>query len=417
MTQPWSGTVPWRPVDLDEALQQFPELRQSLLARYDDCPLSALFETRYSNGWSTHPQAAGTMFHRFAAKALKTMKEVGSRTIPQEEALQILYECVRQKDIPGRERVRVSLKDMRLLRTAVLKWSHDNEFSVDRIVDIERRLYGKIRYADPAGGFVERTLTGQIDVLLFDPPDGAIIIDWKLTWALPPEKRKEGPDYDPTIRLSAEGYFQQRFYGWLVLKNYPAVQKVTLREFYPLRTKVRQATLHRADMEHIEEELAILTEAWDDSVRAGAKAAGTAVEDDHWPASPGKHCGFCLAPGRCPIDPEARREGMIESEDDATRVAAEMIVAEKARDTRREAAKVWCANHGDVPVKASKGRYVMGFRPNKTGNGQEFGIFSVDASDRGPADPELAASMKASVEEARKLRDENKSKRGRTKAA
>jgi hypothetical protein len=32
--------------------------------------------------------------------------------------------------------------------------------------------------------------------------------------------------------LGFDGYFQQRFYAWLIFKNYPSAQSVTLREFY-----------------------------------------------------------------------------------------------------------------------------------------------------------------------------------------
>lgn len=432
MTQPWNGTVPKEPIGLDEALGQFPQLRQSLLARFDDCSLSSLFETRYSNGWSTHPQAAGTLFHRFAAEALRTMKATDNQEIAQEDALQILYEVVRQQDVPHHERVRASLRDLQLLRKAVIKWSTDNRFSVDRIVDIERRLYAPIRYDHPDGGFVERQLTGQLDLLLLDPPDGAIIVDWKLTWALPPEKRKDEPDYDPTIRLSDAGYFQQRFYGWLVLMNYPAVQRVTLREFYPLRTKARQATLHRADLEHVERELSILAEAFDQSVMGGThrrvpiaesveapllEVAGLGVEGDHWPVSPGKHCSYCLRPGLCPIEREARGEGAVSNERHAAQYAGEYVTADKIKTHRRSALKPWTAEHGPVSVRASKGRYMAGWRPKASGDGREFGIFPAWDGDRSPTDPHLVESMKASVEEARKDRDAARRERRRNRAA
>ena len=55
------------------------------------------------------------------------------------------------------------------------------------------------------------------------------------------------PSHDDEMnQISYEGYFQQRFYGWLVLKCYPQVQAVTLREFYARRTEARSATLTRS---------------------------------------------------------------------------------------------------------------------------------------------------------------------------
>jgi hypothetical protein len=125
---------------------------------------------------------------------------------------------------------------------------------------------------------------------------------------LPPEPRDAPKDDDDELKgISYHGYFQQRFYGWLVMRNYPRIQHVTLREFYARKTKVRKATLSRSKMADVEAELAILAEQFDLAVMSGPPAEPLELgRMGRWAPSPGKHCGFCLKPGRCPIDEDAR---------------------------------------------------------------------------------------------------------------
>lgn len=405
---------PVRPVSRAEALALYPELRQSTLAAFDDCNLRALFDLRHARGWSSHPQSAGILFHRFAAEALRVMMLAGEERIPVAEALELLYWVVRQKDVPMDERVVVPLRDLRTLRMAVIKWAAENSFSVSRIVDIERRLRATVSYDPEDGtGLVERVLTGQLDVLLFEPPDTAVVIDWKLTFGLPPERMPttEVKAQNEANYISYEGYFQQRFYGLLVLRNYPSIQAVKLREFYPLKGRARTATLYRADLEHVEREMALKAEAFDDAVTAGTLYAGTAGPGDAWPASPGKHCSFCARPGRCPIEPEARGSGAIQDAEMAARYAAEREVATRVRDHRTDALKPWVAVHGPVELKHSKGRRAIAWVPNKTGRGHTFREYVPEESDRGGADPNLEESMLAAAREAEAARARNR--RGR----
>lgn len=390
-----------------EVQADHPIIRQSTLASYDNCARSSLFGLKYSNGWSTTPQARGTLMHAFYAEALRTLMRTGETKMPTEEGMVILREVVRQKNVPWEDRVRVPLAELPIMRMEALKWMKDNTFDIAKIVDVERRLF----YAmDTDRG--PRILSGQLDVLLFAPPDGAIVIDWKSTWLLPPDNT--GKDIDDPARISFEGYFQQRVYGLLVLKGaftiedamarkevYGSVNRVTLREFYARRGKVRQATLDRHDLEHVEDDIRILIENFDDSL-------AEPDNPDAWPASPGKGCAWCLKPGACPIEREARGEGAVGNEQQARQYAAEREVADRVKSHRTKALKAWVDVHGPVPVKAAKGRMMLGWG---VGKAQNFGTYVPDSSDRGPKDPGLVQSMKASVEEVRRARDEHRSKR------
>lgn len=419
-SDPAPTPLPSGPVSYAEVKEILPTIRQSLLATFDSCPLQALFEMRHAWNVTTHPAAVGILFHRFAAEALKTLQATGNRQIPTQEAMEILYEVMLQRDVPEYDRVHVPSRELPKLRLAVLKFSKDQSFSIERLVAVERRLFAEIPVVTPDGGIDTRTFSGQVDALSFDPPDGAIILDWKTGWSLPPEPRFEEEEFawsetEAQRRLSWQGYFQQRAYGLLVLKAYSNLERVTLREVYVLRNQVREATIYRADLEHVERELGWLIQGLDRAIMAGPKHAGTGNAKDPWPTSPGKQCSYCPKPHECPVDPDYRTEGAIKDADDAARFAAEFQVADRLRTHRREALKTYCEIHGQVPLKDAKGRRVIGFNIKPDGS-QSFGVFTPEASDKGSLAPDLEDSrleeaLRESTAEAEKQRSVRKRKK------
>lgn len=418
--------APMEPLSLEQVIERWPTIRQSLGSSYDDCPLSAYFSLRHGNGWSTHPQARGTIFHRTAAEILRTMQRVGHRTIPPNEAVAILIEVCRQRDVPPEEIVRVPLRQMPELRMAVRKFAADNQFSIEQITDIERKLEMPVSYPGPTGDLVTRMLTGTLDVLLFDPPDGAVVIDWKDTWGLPPEPKDtepQGYDDEELKGLSFHGYFQQRWYGALVMLNYRNVQRVTLREFYARKTKVRKATLHRHQLPDVLEELSVLAQAFDSALAQGPPDlrpdADGVVDMDQlgwWRPAPGRHCGFCLKPTACPIPDEVRvaAGGAVTSPEEASRWAARLQIAERIKQASIEGLKGWVEGGGaPVAVKYAKGRRVIGWYATK--RGRRFGFYTPDDSDRGghaDEDAQLVEAMREATARARAERGVKPRRRG-----
>lgn len=410
--------LPSKPLSRDQVIEQWPTLRQSLLGDFDNCALSSFFSMKYGHGWSTSPQARGTLFHRTAAEILRTMQRYGHQTIPIAEALQILVEVCRQQDVEPRDIVRLPMRDVPELRMAVRKFAKDNAFSTNRIVDIERRLEAPISYTTREGVKVTRRVTGQLDVLLYAEPDEAIVIDWKATFGMPPAPRDAQQDdyFDEELKgLSFMGYFQQRVYGWLVMMAYRNIQKVTLREFYPYRTQARKATLHRAQLGDVEEEISVLVEHMDNALAQGAPSltpgSDGLVNIDElawWKPQPGRHCGFCLAPTRCPIPEDVRvaAGGAITSEESAARWTARLQIAEKIRQDAREGLKGYVESSGKpVVAKWSKGRLVIGW--HKTARGRRFGFYVPDESDRGghaDIDRQIEEAMKDATARARRER-------------
>lgn len=384
MSRPAPVPPPAEALDLDAVLERVPELRQSLLAKFDDCPLSAYFEMKYGTGWHTHPQAAGVIFHRVAAECLRVMREQDSEVIPQGVALAILEEALEQREIPPEERVRVPLRDVPLLRMTVRKFAKDNEFSVRQIVDIERRLSSVLVYADDEGQVRERRVSGQLDVLIADPKDdeGAIVVDWKNTWARPP--RRDDPETDEEKpALSYHGFFQLSFYAWLVMKNYPAVKRVTLREFYPRRTEARKATISRSQLERIEKDLGDLALDFDRTYGSGKPERLRLPEVAPWNPQPGAHCYFCVARRLCPIPREARRGITVQTEREARQAVSELQVTEAIRKGHRGALRPFVEENGPVPARHSKGRLVFGLKDDKHGK-PTLRFFVPEGSDRGP---------------------------------
>jgi hypothetical protein len=352
------------------ARKLYPTIRQSVLQSFDNCALLSRFEREYRGGWSHPWQARGSMFHRFAARALAQMHSLGETAIPVDAALAILHEVLRQEDVDRvcpkcesrRIRKGVTKMGMRMclackhrfeteimvlpmaeiaeLYWVVKKWAHDNEFNIENLADVEERLSAVVEYPHPQGGTVERVVTGKLDTLFLEDTN-ATVLDWKDMFGMPPPRE-----------VSEGGYFQQRLYGLLVMRNYRAVESVTLREFYVRFSEPRETTIWRYQLDDVEAEMSALVERFDRT-----------VEERLYVPSPGKHCGFCPTPQKCPIPASARGRGAITSHEEAALAAATLVVAEKTINQRTLALKAWAENHGPVPVKDAKGARVYGFRP------------------------------------------------------
>lgn len=395
--------IPDKKLSLDEVIEAYPRVRQSLLAKHDDCALSAYFEMRYTGHWSNLPAASGILFHRFCAQCLTVMREEDSEYIDGGVAEAVLEEVLEQRGIPAHERVRIPLREVRNLRWMARKFAKDNRFSIRHLVDVEHRLEAPLEYRDDDGELRTRVLTGQLDALIADPSaeDEAVIIDWKSGWGLPPERHQDADDPG----LSYHGFFQQRFYGWLVMKNYPHIKAVTLREFYTRRTKARPARIKREELPRVEEDLARAVRDLDLCLASGKpkklKLPGVAP----WNPAPGKHCANCPGAARCPIESDVRERHGVTSRKTAERMVAELEVAESIRKSHREALRPYVDLHGPVGVKWSKGRRAFGFKTQKNGN-PVLTFFTPEGTDRAPEraeeDKALEDALKRSAEEAQK---------------
>lgn len=394
--------------ELAAVLEAFPYHRQSLLAEADACMLRTRWRLevaeaihaadRMDRTWDTAEAARGVLGHRYASEVLRTLWRTGETQMPVSEALEVLYEVCAQRGVPDADVVYLPARERRYLRMFAIRLvSQDGKlrtWNMSRLLAIEERQWAKVEYPDPAGGVVGRVITGQPDVTLADPPDGVVVLDWKSTPKAPPKPKAEKADQrgdfpgdDTPGNVSYEGYFQQRTYGLLELVNRPNVNRVTLREVYPMDPdglQVRRATVYREDLERIARELGTIAELLDRAIAAGSRSA-------LWKPQPGRHCSHCPRPGSCPIPPEERREGGITSAAQAEEWAAQFLVADSVRTHRREALKAWHEETGHaIPVRYSKGRAELRHAEGT----RSFGLHVPRDSDRGPDDPNLSAIFK-----------------------
>lgn len=425
--------VPCVDVPYPAAMLAFPYLRQSTLGDYWQCHLLARFKMLFERNWHSQPRARGSFFHRWAASLLTQLEVLGQDKLRDEPecerrecqarpnealgegdqeyregdvcpvcgdgvlagraledvAVDMLAEVLSQHDVPDADLLPLPFGEhLHDLEWIVRKFAREQAFGIDRLVAVEERLRAPLTYVNRVGGDrIERMLSGQMDAAFFGRDEHhMIVLDWKDTWAIPGKES-----------ISTEGYWQQRFYAWLIFHNYPDVDTVTLREVYVRfgggddgTDNHREATITRKRVEAIERQLAIVAESFDKAFQHGE------VRPKLWEnPSPGGHCNYCPKPTACTIDAEVRIDGSIRDDEHAEVMAGELVVYKRAAKVRELALKSYVAvksrsarvskdtgvprtddglqvfnDHRPglpegVPVKTAKGRKVFAFVEGK----------------------------------------------------
>lgn len=358
-------------------------MRQSLLAKFSDCQLSAGFELALSilhgpdaeglhrSGWTSHRAAGGRIAHEVVARAIREMVARDEERIAPELVMGYLDDAMRQRDRPIAETFALPPAEIVQLRKTLRKWARENVITIGDVYAIEHRIEAELTYTLD-GWTVRRTVSGQLDLLMFDASGRhATVPDWKDTWKLPPQGREEDEDQDDPgsdDKLSPEGYFQQRFYALLVFLAFPKVQSVTTREFYLRRSEPREATLWRHELPDLVAEFSAMVERFDRSVHAAFEPAPKrrkrrkplATIAEWGEPSPGAHCSYCPKAVECPVDPDARRGGSISSPEAAERAAGELLKARAVVKQIGESLEAWLSYHGPVRVRDAKRDRVFG---------------------------------------------------------
>lgn len=390
--------------------------RQSRIASFDACPLSLKFsmevDLRQSPGKMGHLGARGVLAHRCFAAAVNLMRTHREREIGVDQMMELLTRVVAQREwptsgggwepCPDDEVVSLPIEELRWLRVACVRWAYQQTFTIERVVAVERRLYGTIDVVGPDGDIYQREITGMPDVLLSGPGrDEATLIDWKTGWA-PPARKKERTPENPDVedKLSDMGYVQQVVYGWLVLMNFPSIQKVTEREYYVFADEdpVREASVERWEMERIQDILAAKVSQMDAAIeadpalrvrQAAARKAKKPVPQGRWFPVPGTHCGFCVGRRLCPV---RKHFGIPTTEREAQKLAREWHVGGEIRKERIPYVKGWVNEHGPIPIAHAKGRRVVGFKGDST----SLSMFEPEDAPASPFDEELIAAAQDS---------------------
>lgn len=336
-------------------------LRQSLLRTYDQCPQAAVWDAEGYQDYSTGPQALGTALHAVAEEIVRTLVKQDEEQMPTEEAITVMREVMARKEMPH-----LSSKLMDDLRMLTLRFA-EYTWTPKYVRWLEERLFVDI--ACPDG--ITRTVTGQPDIMLADPPDGAIVVDLKSGQARPaaprnPDDPQEWTKDKGRPYLSERGHFQLDVYGLLVLKTYPRVNRVTLRELHVRWGETREAVLMRDDLEHLEPRVATALMNLDLTLRG---------EREPEPR-PGVWCRNCPRPTSCPIPWEERVGGTLTSEEEALSYARIFAVVEPLRGRLIKELKTY-VDQGDGKAIDLNDSNIVGW--DREGTGRRWGIHSKEA--------------------------------------
>lgn len=373
-------------VEAARAVERPTTYRQSLLRSFEVCPRRALHEIQLPDDLSVGNVEAsadlGSATHAVFREILTTMRRHGEAQISTQEGIEIMYEVVARGDwvLPAAEFD--DLISFTLGFCSYYSWPRP-------AMALEERL--SLDLLCPDGR--TRTLTGQPDVIVADPPDGLVIVDYK-TGRGQPRSPRQLPEKGEAIvgkeYLSDQGTFQLKIYGLLALRRYPSAQRVTLREAWVRFGERREATLGRDELEHVEREVAVKMMLLDRAITEG---------QDGKLARPraGKQClRACPVKRSCPIPAEQRGLGALDSPEAADAEAARFVVVDALRQEQRDSLKAYHEETGHAPVV--RDGLVMRWRDRPSGKGREFGVFEpAERVSKEASDAAFVASMEAEL--------------------
>lgn len=336
--------------------------RQSLLQGFTTCPRRTkhglLVDSELATGWVGATGDVGRIFHEFMRRYLLAIAAEGEPRMPTQEAIEVLYEVLGEAEVPLPWD---SLDDLRWL---VLSFCDIGWPVPLRILALEEPLTAEIECPDG----VVRVLKGQPDIVIADPPNGIIIPDAKSG-----RGRPKGPRVEPEQGEVVEGReylsdtFQGDVYSYLGLRRYVAAERAIFREFHVRSKQIRQATMGRGALEHVERKLAATMMLLDRAISEGE-------ESPLWRPRPGSHCTRrCPVAVSCPVPREMRGDGSIESPEQADAAARAWSVLEGVREALRGSLKAFVEDP-ENPVPAANEREVVSWNP-PTGRGRRFGIW------------------------------------------
>jgi hypothetical protein len=262
-----------------ERVDKLPTYRQSLIATFDSCPLRAKFAMEDTRRTPSPVAARGTLIHRFVHKAIKKMHATGERSYPVEMGMELLTEILCQRDVPSEEVVPITMEEMKWARVIAVKWCESVDIDATRMLAAEERFFADL--ALPIGETVQ--VTGQLDLLLADPPDGLWVIDYKSGYRRPAEPRNMEKAEREGSGLTALGWAQWLIYSYLMFENFPSINRVAFGEHHLLRGEKRYARMERWEMERLKDVLAAQVSLLHQATQEGP-------DSPRWTPTAGPHC-------------------------------------------------------------------------------------------------------------------------------
>jgi hypothetical protein len=315
--------------------------RQSHLATFSRCPLSARFEMEAGERYAEQLDR-GTLAHRIVARILTTLRETGQSKMPPLDGQAIMFEVLAHLGEPSEDVLSLPPEGRRHLLKFVARFCEDWEWDAKRILAIEQRLDMPIRCPDGE----TRILTGQPDVLTRVGTDAIEVTDAKSGFGPPKEPRSDEPK-DPRAYLTARGHYQLDAYGLLAMYHYPRAQRVMLREIHPLAPSERQertAELSRSEMDEVEALIGT-------DLMLMERALAEGPESEVWKPRPGtKQCAWCVNRKACPKASAQIDTSVILDGEMAVEYAGRIEAVSPYRTELIDQAKAWVDAHGPIPL-------------------------------------------------------------------
>jgi hypothetical protein len=339
--------------------------RQSLLNGFATCARRTKFGLLagedHTIGWVGHSGDLGTALHAVAREILRTLYRQGEPQMATQEAVEVMYEVVKDLPfaLPG-----PALDDLRWLTLAFAQ----HKWNPIRILALEEAIRVPIECPDG----VTRTLKGQPDILVADPPTGLIVVDLKSGRGRPKGPRVE-PEQGEVVegREYLAGTFQGDVYALLGLRTYPQAERVIFRELHLRSGQIRQMTLGRDELEHVERKIAVLMMQVDRAITDGPKSP-------LWEPRPGGHCArACPVARSCPIPREQRGDGGIVTKPQADHAARALAVLEGQRKALISQLKAWSEDPNNATPMVNDHEFA-GWNP-PVGRGRKYGVWDVSA--------------------------------------
>ncbi len=357
-----------------------PPYRQSTINKYNACPKSALFAIQDTRRTPGPAASQGTMFHRWGHRVVRKMWANGEHSYPVELGMEELVDVLCQQDIPSDEVVPITMQQMKWLRVLVTKWCQNTRLDPRRVLATEERFFADL--ALPIGETVK--ITGQLDLLIVDPPKGLLIVDWKSGYRRPPTPRNQEKTESEGTGLTSLGWVQWLVYTYLLFEEFPHIDHVIFREVHVLWGEERQARMERWEMERLRDVLAAQVALLHQAVKEGP-------DSPRWVPSAGPHCSMCSNPRACPIIQDEQID--ITTELGRRRVAQEWHVAGEVRTRRRNILDGLVETYGPIEIPHADGRRVVGWDVSPDGK-RNFGMFEPRDVPESPYDLVLAKAAR-----------------------
>lgn len=295
---------------MTETVERPATLRQTLLARHDKCPYSAMLAMKYEGSSDSHAAARGTAFHQVAERAITEMVQREEASMPGDVCRTIAEEVLRE-----RTDLVMSAAEQDVVRLCAYNFGEGYVVDPGAVVGVEVPLQMEL------GGF---TLTGTVD--LIEAHGSTLHIrDFKTSLAI--KKREE----------VARG-FQGKMYALLCLFGThrdtglslgAGITDVNFAEVYPRYRDKESGQLIQKDAFWNKAEVY----EFRGSVERNVGQFAEQLESGEWPARDGSWCDTCACQPECPIPAKLRELPEITTEAEAEEAFSHKLALE--RESRR----------------------------------------------------------------------------------